>query len=577
MDQRSPETLWQALESEIKKFPERYDREAIQRAYLAAKKYHAGQMRRAGDPYICHPLRTALTVARFRIDTPTVQAALLHDVAEDTSCSIEEIRKEFGDEVAFLVNGVTKLGHVKYRGVEEEVENLRKMMLAMSEDIRVILVKLADRFDNMQTLSALPPEKQRRIALETLDLYAPIAHRLGMGELAGDLEDLAFPYVYPKEYQWLMENVRERYEDRQRYLEPLVPLLRDALTKAGIVPLSIHSRAKHYYSLYKKLLRKDMNLETIYDLVALRVIVSNIEECYAALGVVHAMWKPLPGRIKDYIALPKPNGYRSLHTTVFGPGGKIIEIQIRTQEMHEESERGIAAHWHYSEDKSGSRRSQQIPKEFAWVQQLQKWQEDHKITDDFLESLKIDFFKDRIFVITPKGEVIDLPEGSTPVDFAYHIHTEVGNQCAGARVNGKIVPLNYRLSSGDVVEILTQRNKMPSAEWLEFVRTSFAKSKIRDALRRGERTHGSLAAPRALSRQAKFSIVVKDRVGLIKDISRVFASANINIREFTTKSESSNYPTITVSCILPPHANPQRLALALRKIKNVEEVNFRLA
>jgi GTP pyrophosphokinase len=578
MDQKSPETLWQALESEIKKFPERYDREEVERAYLAAKKYHAGQMRRAGEPYLCHPLRTAVTVARFQIDTPTVQAALLHDVAEDTSCSIEEIKKEFGEEVAFLVNGVTKLGHVKYRGVEEEVENLRKMMLAMSEDIRVILVKLADRFDNMQTLSALPPEKQRRIALETLDLYAPIAHRLGIGELAGDLEDLAFPYVYPKEHQWLVENVRERYEERQRYLEPLVPLLRDALSEAGIVPLSIHSRAKHYYSLYKKLLRKDMNLETIYDLVALRVIVSNIEECYGALGVVHAMWKPLPGRIKDYIALPKPNGYRSIHTAVFGPGGKIIEIQIRTQEMHEESERGIAAHWHYSEDKSGSRRSQQIPKEFAWVQQLQKWQEEHKIADDLIESLKIDFFKDRIFVITPKGEVIDLPDGSTPVDFAYHIHTEVGNQCAGARVNGKIVPLDSRLSSGDVVEILTQKNKMPSAEWLEFVRTSFAKHKIRETLRKKQGL--GRTSPNTSRGEANFRITVKDRVGLIQDISRVFATAKINILEFVTAAPSGGargtYPLITVTAKLSDPKKAAEIAVKLRGVKSVEAVSFKL-
>lgn len=576
MESQSPEKLWRELESAIGAFPDRYDRELISRAFLRAKECHAGQKRIAGGAYICHPLRVARHVAEFQIDTPTVQAALLHDVAEDTPRTIEEIQKEFGEEVAFLVNGVTKLGHIKYRGVEEEVENLRKMMLAMSEDIRVILIKLADRFDNMRTIEALPPEKRRRIALETLDLYAPIAHRLGIGELAGDLEDLAFPIVYPKEYQWLMEHVRERYEARRRYLESLVPLLQRELEQNRIMPVSVHARAKHYYSLYRKLLRKDMNLEIVYDLVALRVIVRTVEECYGALGVVHALWKPLPGRIKDYIALPKPNGYRSIHTTVFGPEGKIIEAQIRTADMHEESERGIAAHWHYADTKSAGRRVHAIPKEFAWVGQLQNWQREHKIADDFIESLKIDFFKDRIFVITPKGEVIDLPDGATPVDFAYHIHSEVGNTCSGARVNGRIVPLDYRLASGEVVEILTQRNKMPSAEWLEFVRTSFAKGKIRDALRRKQST-GSLAKrPAGKTREAKFSLTVKDRVGLIQDISRVFAAAKINIHEFTTKGEASSYPIITVTCTLPEQANARLLTLALRKIKNVEEVSFKI-
>lgn len=572
MESKSPEKLWQELDQELARSPERYSRDEVLRAFLLAKKCHESQKRASGEPYIAHPLRTALIVARFQIDTPTIQAAVLHDVVEDTPCTLEKVKAEFGDEVAFLVNGVTKLGHVKYRGVEEEVENLRKMMLAMSEDIRVILVKLADRFDNMQTLDALPPEKQRRIALETLDLYAPIAHRLGIGELAGDLEDLAFPYVYPKEYRWLMENVRERYEERKRYLEPLVPLVARALQQAGITPSSIHSRAKHYYSLYKKLLRKDMNLEAIHDLVALRVIVENVEECYGALGVIHAMWKPLPGRIKDYIALPKPNGYRSIHTTVFGPQGKIIEVQIRTREMHEEAERGIAAHWHYTEGRTGKLTSA-VPKEFSWVRQLQKWQEEHKITDEFIESLKIDFFKDRIFVITPKGEVIDLPDGSTPVDFAYHIHSEIGNQCAGARVNGQIVPLDYRLSSGEVVEVLTQKNKMPSEQWLEFVKTSFAKHKIREALRKKQGIARSASKP--VEQEALFRITVRDRVGLIQDISKVFAASRINILEFSTDARGA-YPVIMATCKLSDQKKAAAIAVKLRGIKNVEAVNFKL-
>jgi guanosine-3',5'-bis(diphosphate) 3'-pyrophosphohydrolase len=570
----SIEKSWQELEKILKEHPDRYDLEDSRRAFLLAKKCHEGQKRKTGEPYIIHPIRAAITVANFKIDTPTVEAALLHDVVEDTPCGLEKVKEEFGEEVAFLVNGVTKLGYVKYRGVEEEVENLRKMMLAMSEDIRVIIVKLADRLDNMKTLHALPQEKQRRIALETLDLYAPIAHRLGIGELAEELEDLAFPYVYPKEYAWLIENVGERYEERRRYLESLVPILKDALEHSGIIPLSINSRAKHYYSLYQKLLRKDMNLEAIHDLVALRVIVKSVEECYGALGVVHAMWKPLPGRIKDYIALPKPNGYRSIHTTVFGPHGKVIEIQIRTQEMHEEAERGIAAHWHYTEAKTGKLRSGAVPKEFAWVRQLQKWQEEQSITDNFIDSLKIDFFKDRIFVITPKGDVVDLPEGATPVDFAYQIHTEIGNQCSGARVNGKIVPLDYRLSSGEVVEILTQKNKMPSEQWLEFVKTSFAKNKIREALRKKHGTLARASPQEAGASETHFLIRVKDRIGLIQDISKVFAAAKINISEFVTK-ERGDYPIIIVSCRMPNAKKVGEIATRLRAIKNVEEVSVK--
>lgn len=561
---------WRELENLLQKHKDRYNIAEIRHASAQAQKYHEGQKRKTGEPYIIHPLKTAITVAGFQIDTPTVEAALLHDVVEDTDCNLDQIEQGFGEEVAFLVNGVTKLGHIKYRGVEAEIENLRKMTLAMSEDIRVILIKLADRLDNMRTLDALSPEKQRRIALETLDLYSPIAHRLGIGEIAGDLADLAFPYVHPKEYRWLMENVRERYEERKLYIETLVPTLTAALAKSGITPLSLHSRAKHYYSLYKKLLQKDMNLEAIYDLVALRLIVESVEDCYAALGTVHALWKPLPDRIKDYIALPKPNGYRSLHTTVFGPNGKVLEVQIRTQEMHEESERGVAAHWHYSEQKRTAKQSQLVPKEFAWVNQLQKWQEENRISDEFLESLKIDFFKDRIFVITPRGDVIDLPDGSTPVDFAYHIHTDVGNQCAGARVNGKIAPLNYRLTSGEIVEILTQKNKLPSEQWLEFVKTSFAKNKIRETLRKKSGTLAS--ASKIIPAEIHFLIRAKNRIGLIQDLSKIFSSAKINISEFATKEQGA-YSFITVACKITDAHKIAAISMRLRAIKGVTEVS----
>lgn len=565
---------WRELEGVLKLYPNLYSIDAIEAAFERAKKSHENQKRKTGEPYIMHPTRAAITVARFQIDTTSVQSALLHDTAEDTSYSVEMARQEFGEEVAFLVNGITKLGRVKYHGVETEVENLRKMMLAMSEDIRVILIKLADRLDNMQTLSALSPDKQRRIALETMDLYAPIAHRLGIGEMAGDLEDLAFAYVYPEEHKWLIGTVRERYEERKRYIELLLPVLKETFAKAGLTPLSIHSRAKHYYSLYRKLLRRDMNLETIYDLVALRVIVKNVEECYSALGTIHALWKPLPERIKDYIALPKPNGYRSIHTTVFGPQGKPLEIQIRTQEMHEEAERGIAAHWHYSEKKQTTKQSRAIPKEFAWVNQLQKWQEEHRIVDEFIDTLKIDFFKDRIFVITPRGDVIDLPDGSTPIDFAYHIHTVIGNQCAGARVNGKIVPLDYQLASGEIIEILTQKNKMPSEHWLEFVKTSFAKNKIRETLRK--KSGSTTLTPRDTSTKTNFLLRAKSRVGLIQDISKVFSTMKINILELTAK-EHGSYSIIAITCKVPDQKKINQLATRLRAVTSVEEVNLKVA
>ncbi|MCX6702428.1 MAG: RelA/SpoT family protein [Candidatus Wolfebacteria bacterium] len=459
----------------------------VRRAYEFAKMAHADQKRKSGESYFKHPYETALKLIEWRLDTPTIMAGLLHDVAEDTSVGLDNIKKEFGEEIAFLVEGVTKLGYLKYRGVESQAENLRKMILALSQDLRVVLIKLADRLHNMKTLKALPPQKQKRIALETYEIYAPLAYRLGMQGLAGELEDLAFPYIYPNEHRWLMDNVKDRYEKRQKYLKGLEPVIEKALEEDGIKILKIDYRAKRYSSLYKKLKRYDMNLDQVYDLVAMRIIVETIEDCYGALGTIHKLWPPLPGRIKDYIALPKPNGYRSLHTTVFCEDNRPTEFQIRTMQMHEESENGIAAHWAYEEEKETSGYVRRRPvfadkRELAWVNQLRDWQKEVPDSQEFLDSLKIDFFRDRIFVITPKGAVIDLPEGSTPVDFAYHIHSEIGDQCSGCRINGKITPLDYNLQSGDVVEILIQKSKKPSESWLRTVKTEAARKKIRSSI-----------------------------------------------------------------------------------------------
>jgi GTP pyrophosphokinase len=480
------------LIEEIKKYNPTADFSLIQRAYDFAEKAHEEQKRKSGEPYIIHPLAVAMTLARMRLNSKTIAAGLLHDVADDTPTSVEEIKKEFGEEIAFLVDGVSKLGKLKYRGIEGQAVKLRKMFLAMAKDIRVVLVKLADRLHNLRTLKYLPEEKRKRIAMEALEIYAPLAHRLGMGRMKGRIEDTAFPFAYPEEYSWLIKNVQDRYQEREGYLNRIQIILRSYLRQANINIIDMHFRAKHYYSLYKKLQRYEMDLNKIYDLVALRIITNSVEDCYTALGLIHKLWRPLPGRIKDYIAAPKPNGYKSIHTTVFGPEGKIIEIQIRTQKMNEEAEFGIVAHWHYAEETGlrsfikrhlwrGSRHAPtKIPEsELSWVKQLQEWQKEVKNPQEFIEQLKIDFFKDRIFVFTPKGDVVDLPEGATAIDFAYAIHTDVGHHTAGAKIGGKMIPLTQSLQNSQIVEIITQKEPKPNRDWLKIVKTSQAKSKIK--------------------------------------------------------------------------------------------------
>jgi len=455
----------------------------LELAYEFAAKAHAGQKRLDGTDYVEHSLATAITLAEMRLDLSTIMAGVLHDVPEDTSVTVTEIQKEFGAEVAGLVRGITKLGKLKYRGLERYAENLRKMFVAMAEDVRVILIKLADRLHNLKTLDSLPPVKQQRIARETLEIYAPIANRLGMGELKGKLEDLAFKYVYPEEYEWTIKTAKTRQEDQLAYVNALMNEIKKLLEDDGIKTVSVHGRAKHYYSLYRKLLRKDMDLSKVYDLVAIRIIVPDVNDCYHAMGLIHSRFKPLSGRIKDYIAQPKPNGYRSLHTTVFGADGRIIEFQIRDVEMHEHAEYGVAAHWRYKE---GDKHEMQLPPEqIKWIKELLEWQKEIKDNNQYLTSLKIDVFQNRIFVFTPKGDVIDLPDNATPVDFAYHIHSDIGDHCSGAKVNEKLVTLDSKLISGDLVEIVVDKNRPgPSEDWLEFVRTNQAKEHIKSYVKR---------------------------------------------------------------------------------------------
>ena len=451
------------------------DKDLVCLAFDFADSAHKGQERKNGEPYINHSLETAITLAKLRLDQETIIAGLLHDVPEDTNIPLAEIEKNFGKNVAHLVEGITKLGKLKYRGIERYIENLRKMFVAMAADIRVIFIKFADRLHNLRTLDALEPGKRERIARETLEIYAPIANRLGVWQLKGELEDLSFKYLYPEEYQDLKTRLDANFSERRDMLAHIKHEVSKALKKENIPIMEISGRAKDLWSLYKKLQIRNNELERIYDIVALRIIVPSIADCYKTLGVIHNHWRPMPNRLKDYIAQPKPNGYQSLHTTIFCDRGKTVEIQIRTQEMHRTSEIGIAAHWHY--DEKGSIK---FDKKLEWVQELTRWQQELQDDRTFLDSLKIDVFQDRIFVFTPKGDVIDLPEASTPVDFAYHIHTKIGDTSTGARINNQIASLDTPLKSGDMVEIITDKNrKGPNLDWLVFVKTRAARDKIR--------------------------------------------------------------------------------------------------
>ncbi len=547
------------------------------RAYQVAKRAHEGVRRLSGAPYFSHPLAVAEELAEWGLDENAVAAGLLHDVAEDTSYTLDQIKEEFGEEIAFLVDGVTKLSRVKYHGQERQVESIRKMILSMAEDLRVILIRLADRHHNMKTLSALPAQKQKRIAEETMEIYAPLAYRLGMQRLSGELEDLAFPYLYPTEYKWIINSLKYHYDERVKYLSRVKPLVEEALDEAGIKPLLIDFRAKRYSSLYKKLLKYDMDISKIYDLVAFRIIVDTVEECYATLGIVHKLWPPLPGRIKDYIAMPKPNGYRSLHTTVLCLDQQIVEFQIRTEEMHREAENGIAAHWAYEQSKGTKKylnreASVADPKETEWVEKLRSWQQDFSDPQEFMNALKIDFFRDRIFAMTPAGEVVDLPDGATPVDFAYQIHTDIGDQCVGARVNGKMVPLDYKLRSQDIVEIITQKNKKPSPAWLEFVITSKAKSHIRAA----SKSKGSIMNAPA-QRFTEVKIIAEDRIGLLKDVVATISRSHININSSSSSPFGrGKLQIIKVKCETGERAKISKLIIKLKELDGVKEIDWRL-
>ncbi len=482
---------FEELKIKIKRYNPRADFKLIEKAFYFALKVHHGQKRLSGEDFINHPLFVAKTLVDWKLDSASVAAGLLHDVIEDGGVEKETIEKNFNQVIAKLVDGVSKIGEIKLRGKKKEefVENLRKMIVVMAKDLRVVLIKLADRYHNLQTLWALPKEKQTRIARETLEVYAPLAERLGIGEIKGRLEDLSFHYVYPKDYQWLKKTAKSSYYNAEIYIQEAISSIKKALIEEKI-HFQIQSRAKHFYSLWRKLLRPeiDKDIEKIYDLMAIRIIVGSIRDCYAVLGVVHKLFKPVPHvGIRDFIAQPKPNGYRSIHTTVFGPKGKIFEIQIRTQQMHEEAENGIAAHWYMAMLKNkGKLSSEAIDKgkffapdeKLNWVQQLVAWQKEIVDSKEFLKALRFDALRHRIFVFSPKGDVYDLPAEATPIDFAYAVHTDLGDQAVGAKVNGKLVKLKCKLKSGDIVEIIKKEDAKPSYDWLSFVITRTAKRKI---------------------------------------------------------------------------------------------------
>ena len=502
----------------------------VEKAYHFAEKAHEGQMRKSGEPYFYHPLTVAGLLAKLMLDPPTIAAGLLHDTVEDCEeVSLEVIEKEFGQEVMLLVDGVTKLKRLDFSSrVEQQAESIRKMILAMSKDIRVVLIKLADRTHNMRTLKAQKPESQKRIAQETLDIYAPLAHRLGVYRIKQELEDLCLRYLDPEGYQNLIAKIGMKRSEREAYIEVFMQTLGEKIAELGI-KYEISGRPKHFYSIYRKMVLHHKPFEQIYDLIALRVLVDSVQDCYAVLGVVHTLWKQIPNRFKDYISMPKPNMYQSLHTTVVGENGMPFEVQIRTHEMHRIAEYGIAAHWRYKE---GKQAADSMDGKLYWLRQILDWQNDMRDSEEFISSLKVDLFSDEIFVFTPKGEIVDLPRGATPIDFAYRIHSAVGNKCVGAKVNGRIVTLDYQLDTGDFVEIITQQNsKGPSRDWLKIVKTSQAKAKIRNFYKKELKDENIATGKSMLDAEAKrqgsaLSALMKSEYA--EPILRKFSFADLN-------------------------------------------------
>jgi GTP diphosphokinase / guanosine-3',5'-bis(diphosphate) 3'-diphosphatase len=489
------------LLNKIKKYNSSDSTAIIEKAYSFAQNAHQGQVRQSGDAYISHPLEVANILADLNMDNVTIAAAILHDVIEDTKFSYDDIKSDFGEEVAMLVDGVTKLGKLEYTTKEDlQAENLRKMFIAMAKDIRVIIIKLADRLHNMRTLKYMSEKKQREKAAETMDIYAPIAHRLGISKIKWEMEDLALRYLEPKGYYELVEKVAKKRQEREEYINIVIEQLNEKIHEVGI-EAHIEGRPKSFYSIYRKMYFQGKSFDQIFDMTAVRIIVETVKDCYGALGIVHTLWKPIPGRFKDYIAMPKPNMYQSLHTTVIGPDGQPFEVQIRTWEMHRTSEFGIAAHWKYKEGKDSQN---DFDSKLKWLRQMLEWQNEIKDTKEFMETLKIDLLVDEVYVFTPKGDVIDLPVDSTPIDFAYKIHSAIGNKCVGAKINGRIVTIDYKLQNGDIVEVITSANANgPSRDWLKIVKSNHTKNKIKQWFKKEKRDENIQKGRELLEKESK--------------------------------------------------------------------------
>ncbi|RMG15796.1 MAG: bifunctional (p)ppGpp synthetase/guanosine-3',5'-bis(diphosphate) 3'-pyrophosphohydrolase [Deltaproteobacteria bacterium] len=541
------------------------DLDIIKKAYVYSAKVHQGQVRKSGEPYLVHPLAVAGLLADLRLDEASIVTGLLHDTVEDTLATLEEVEDLFGPEVAALVDGVTKISQFsaarRPSAEEKQAENFRKMIVAMAKDIRVILVKLADRTHNMRTLEHMPPEKQERIARETLEIYAPLANRLGIQWIKTELEDLSFKYLRPHDYQELVQKLSSKRREHARYIEEVRKILASKLEAQGI-PAEVQGRLKHLYSIYRKMRANNIEFEEVHDLIAFRIITDTVTRCYEALGLLHSLWKPVPGRFKDYIAIPKPNMYQSLHTTVIGPYGERVEIQIRTHEMHRVAEEGIAAHWNYKE-KGSTPAALKDAEGFAWLRQLLEWQQDLQDPKEFLETVKVDLFTDEVFVFTPKGEVRSFPRGATPVDFAYAVHTEVGHHCVGAKVNGRIVPLRYKLKNGDTVEILTSNHANPSKDWLTFVKTSRAQARIRSFIRKQQRDRSIAIGREILDKEVR-------KFG--RSLNKLVKSGEIEkaAEGFGLKSTEELFSNLGYGKLTPPQVSAKLFPEAERERKEPE-------
>ena len=554
----------QEILDKIKEYAPNTDTTLVEKAYYLAKSAHEGVLRKSGEPYIILPIAVANILADLELDMEVIAAGLLHDVVEDTPYTYEDITELFGKDIADLVDGVTKLGKIKYQTKEEsQAENLRKMFLAMAKDIRVILIKLADRLHNMRTLKFMPEEKAKYKAKETLEIYGGIAHRIGISKIKWELEDLALKYIDPEGYRELSDKITMKRSQRQEYIDKIVHLLEEKFKEVDI-NCEVSGRPKHFYSIYKKMKKKNKTFEEIYDLTAVRIIVDTVKDCYAVLGMVHTMWIPMPGRFKDYIAMPKPNLYQSLHTTVIGPDGEPVEIQIRTHEMHEIAENGIAAHWKYKEGITGNQDAK-MEQKLKWLRQMMEWEKDVKDPQEFLDSLKEDVFNSQVYVFTPKGDVIELPAESTPIDFAYRVHSKVGNKCVGAKINGRLVPIDYKLQNGEIVEVITSANSTgPSRDWLKIVKTPNARNRIRQFFKKERRDENIERGYEVLEKEFK-------RYGLPLKDSSIDKFMEQVAKKFNQPSVEDLIATIGYGGITPSQVVPKVRDFYLKEEKKKEK------